>query len=285
MAYLGNPTNTNEILKKYGLTAQKRYGQNFLVDSNVLSNIVEAAEITKEDIVLEIGPGIGTLTQYLCEAAGRVIAVEIDRNMIPVLEYTLKDYENVRIINKDVLKVDLSELAREEGNGKKIKVVANLPYYITTPIIMGLLEMDAPIDSITVMIQKEVAVRMQEGPGSKDYGALSLAVAFYSKAQVKMIVSPNCFIPRPNVDSAVIRLDKYETAPISVKDPSKMFRIIKGAFEQRRKTLLNSLSHSASCSFDKQKVEEALVKMNKNVNIRGEELTLEEFALLSDILE
>lgn len=285
MANLGNPSNTNEILKKFNLTAQKRYGQNFLVDSNVLSNIVEAAGITKEDIVLEIGPGIGTLTQFLCEAAGKVIAVEIDRNMIPVLEYTLGEYDNVRIINQDVLKVDLSKLANEEGGGKKIKVVANLPYYITTPIIMGLLEMDAPIESITVMIQKEVAVRMQEGPGSKDYGALSLAVAFYSLAEVKMIVSPNCFIPRPNVDSAVIRLDKYDVPPIEVKDSKKMFRIIKGAFEQRRKTLLNSLSHSSACSFEKGNVEKALIAMGKSVNIRGEELTLSEFARLSDILE
>lgn len=285
MANLGNPSNTNEVLKKFNLTAQKRYGQNFLIDSNVLSNIVEAAEITKEDIVLEIGPGIGTLTQYLAEAAGKVIAVEIDRNMIPVLEYTLKDYDNIRIINQDVLKVDMEELVSTEGNGKKIKVVANLPYYITTPIIMGLLEMDAPIDSITVMIQKEVAQRMQEGPGSKDYGALSLAVAFYSKAEVKMIVSPNCFIPRPNVESAVIRLNKYDEPPVKVNDSKKMFRIIKGAFEQRRKTLLNSLSHSSACSFEKANVEKALEKMGKNINIRGEGLSLEEFALLSDILE
>lgn len=285
MANLGNPTNTNEILKKFNLTAQKRYGQNFLIDSNVLSNIVEAAGITPEDTVLEIGPGIGTLTQYLAEAAGKVIAVEIDRNMIPVLEYTLSDYDNVRIINQDVLKVDIEKLVAEENAGKKIKVVANLPYYITTPIIMGLLEMDVPIESITVMIQKEVAVRMQEGPGSKDYGALSLAVAFYSKAEVKMIVSPNCFIPRPNVDSAVIRLDKYDEPLIKVNDSKKMFRIIKGAFEQRRKTLLNSLSHSSACSFEKSRVEKALEKMGKNVNIRGEELTLSDFARLSDILE
>lgn len=285
MANLGNPTNTNEILKKFNLTAQKRYGQNFLIDSNVLSNIVEAAGITHEDTVLEIGPGIGTLTQYLAEAAGKVIAVEIDRNMIPVLEYTLSDYDNVRIINQDVLKVDIEKLVAEENAGKKIKVVANLPYYITTPIIMGLLEMDVPIESITVMIQKEVAVRMQEGPGSKDYGALSLAVAFYSKAEVKMIVSPNCFIPRPNVDSAVIRLDKYDEPLIKVNDSKKMFRIIKGAFEQRRKTLLNSLSHSSACSFEKSSVEKALEKMGKNVNIRGEELALSDFARLSDILE
>lgn len=285
MAYLGNPTKTNEILKKFNLTAQKRYGQNFLVDSNILEKIVDAAGITKDDMVLEIGPGIGTLTQYLCESAGKVIAVEIDRQMIPVLEYTLADYDNVKIINDDVLKVDIAKLVAEENGGKPVKVVANLPYYITTPIIMGLLETDVPIESITVMIQKEVAARMQEGPGSKDYGALSLAVAYYSKAEVKMIVSPNCFIPRPNVDSAVIRLDKYANPPISVNNPQKMFRIIKGAFEQRRKTLTNALSHSSAYSIDKEKVEEALIKMGKNANIRGEELKLEEFAQLADILE
>lgn len=284
MAYLGNPTNTNEILKKYNLTAQKRYGQNFLIDSNILEKIVMAAEIDKEDTVLEIGPGIGTLTQFLCESAGKVIAVEIDRQMIPVLEDTLSEYDNVKIINEDVLKVNFSELVEKENDGKPIKVVANLPYYITTPIIMGLLEMDVPIESITVMIQKEVAVRMQEGPGSKDYGALSLAVEFYSKAEVKMTVSPNCFIPRPNVDSAVIRLDKYKNPPVEVKDRTLMFRIIKGAFEQRRKTLTNALSHSSAYRTDKAKIEEALVKMGKNVNIRGEELTLAEFAELSDIL-
>ena len=268
MAYLGNPTNTNEILKKYNLTAQKRYGQNFLIDSNILEKIVMAAEIDKEDTVLEIGPGIGTLTQFLCESAGKVIAVEIDRQMIPVLEDTLSEYDNVKIINEDVLKVNFSELVEKENDGKPIKVVANLPYYITTPIIMGLLEMDVPIESITVMIQKEVAVRMQEGPGSKDYGALSLAVEFYSKAEVKMTVSPNCFIPRPNVDSAVIRLDKYKNPPVEVKDRTLMFRIIKGAFEQRRKTLTNALSHSSAYRTDKAKIEEALVKMGKNVNIR-----------------
>lgn len=284
MAYLGNPTNTNEILKKYNLIAQKRYGQNFLIDSNILEKIVMAAEIDKEDTVLEIGPGIGTLTQFLCESAGKVIAVEIDRQMIPVLEDTLSEYDNVKIINEDVLKVNFSELVEKENDGKPIKVVANLPYYITTPIIMGLLEMDVPIESITVMIQKEVAVRMQEGPGSKDYGALSLAVEFYSKAEVKMTVSPNCFIPRPNVDSAVIRLDKYKNPPVEVKDRTLMFRIIKGAFEQRRKTLTNALSHSSAYRTDKAKIEEALVKMGKNVNIRGEELTLAEFAELSDIL-
>lgn len=284
MAFLGNPSNTNEILNKFGLTAQKRYGQNFLIDSNVLEKIVKSAGITKEDTVLEIGPGIGTLTQYLCEVAGKVIAVEIDRNMIPVLEYTLSDYDNITIINEDVLKLNIPELVKEQNNSKPVKVVANLPYYITTPIIMGLLEMDAPIESITVMIQKEVAQRMQEGPGSKDYGALSLAVQYYSQAEMKMIVKPNCFIPRPNVDSAVIRLDIYDNPPVQVKNRALMFRIIKGAFEQRRKTLMNSLSHSSAYKTDKDKIEAALVEMGKNVNIRGEELTLEEFALLSDIL-
>ncbi len=283
MAYLGNPTKTREILDKFGLAAKKRFGQNFLIDANVLEKIVRSAGITKEDTVLEIGPGIGTLTQYLCENAGKVICVEIDSSMIPVLEYTLSDYDNVSVINEDVLKVDINELLKENGIDS-IKVVANLPYYITTPIIMGLLEKDVPIESITVMIQKEVAERMQVGPGSKDYGALSLAVAFYSDAEVKMTVSPNCFIPRPNVDSSVIRLDKLKEPRVKVNNKEEMFRIIKGAFEQRRKTLVNALSHSSAYKTDKSKIEEALVRMGKNENIRGEELKLEEFALLSDIL-
>ena len=284
MAYLGNPSNTMSVLQKYNLTAQKRYGQNFLVDSNVLNKIVESAGITKEDTVLEIGPGIGSLTQYLCESAKNVICVEIDTKMIPVLEDTLSEYENVRVINEDILKVDIDALIKESG-ADKIKVVANLPYYITTPIIMGLLEKEANIDSITVMIQKEVALRMQEGPGSKDYGALSLAVAFYSDANIKMTVSPNCFIPRPNVDSAVIRLDVLDEHKVSVKDKDRMFRIIKGAFEQRRKTLTNALSHSSAFKTDKNNIEKALIEMGKSPSIRGEELTLEEFAHLSDILE
>ncbi|MBP5275418.1 MAG: 16S rRNA (adenine(1518)-N(6)/adenine(1519)-N(6))-dimethyltransferase RsmA [Lachnospiraceae bacterium] len=284
MAYLGNPSNTMSVLQKYNLTAQKRYGQNFLVDSNVLNKIVESAGITKEDTVLEIGPGIGSLTQYLCESAKNVICVEIDTKMIPVLEDTLSEYENVRVINEDILKADIDALIKESG-ADKIKVVANLPYYITTPIIMGLLEKEANIDSITVMIQKEVALRMQEGPGSKDYGALSLAVAFYSDANIKMTVSPNCFIPRPNVDSAVIRLDVLDEPKVSVKDKDRMFRIIKGAFEQRRKTLTNALSHSSAFKTDKNNIEKALLEMGKSPSIRGEELTLEEFAHLSDILE
>lgn len=284
MAYLGNPSNTMSVLQKYNLTAQKRYGQNFLVDSNVLNKIVESAGITKEDTVLEIGPGIGSLTQYLCESAKNVICVEIDTKMIPVLEDTLSEYENVRVINEDILKVDIDSLIKESG-ADKIKVVANLPYYITTPIIMGLLEKEANIDSITVMIQKEVALRMQEGPGSKDYGALSLAVAFYSDANIKMTVSPNCFIPRPNVDSAVIRLDVLDEPKVSVKDKDRMFRIIKGAFEQRRKTLTNALSHSSAFKTDKNNIEKALLEMGKSPSIRGEELALEEFAHLSDILE
>lgn len=284
MAYLGNPSNTMSVLQKYNLTAQKRYGQNFLVDSNVLNKIVESAGITKEDTVLEIGPGIGSLTQYLCESAKNVICVEIDTKMIPVLEDTLSEYENVRVINEDILKVDIDSLIKESG-ADKIKVVANLPYYITTPIIMVLLEKEANIDSITVMIQKEVALRMQEGPGSKDYGALSLAVAFYSDANIKMTVSPNCFIPRPNVDSSVIRLDVLDEPKVSVKDKDRMFRIIKGAFEQRRKTLTNALSHSSAFKTDKNNIEKALLEMGKSPSIRGEELTLEEFAHLSDILE
>lgn len=282
-AYLGNPSKTSEILNKFGLTAQKRYGQNFLIDSNILEKIVASAGITEEDTVLEIGPGIGTLTQHLAEAAKKVICVEIDKNMIPVLEYTLADFENVTVINQDILKADIVNILKENG-AESAKVVANLPYYITTPIIMELLEKDLPIESITVMIQKEVAERMQTGPGSKDYGALSLAVAFYSKAEVKMTVSPNCFIPRPNVDSAVIRLDKLKEPAVKVKNRAEMFRIIKGAFEQRRKTLTNALSHSSAYKTDKKNIENALLEMGKNINIRGEELTLEEFARLSDIL-
>ena len=282
-AYLGNPSKTSEVLNKFGLTAQKRYGQNFLIDANILEKIVASAGITKEDTVLEIGPGIGTLTQYLAEAAKQVICVEIDKNMIPVLEYTLADFDNVTVINQDILKADIVQILKENG-AASAKVVANLPYYITTPIIMELLEKDAPIESITVMIQKEVAERMQTGPGSKDYGALSLAVAFYSNAEVKMTVSPNCFIPRPNVDSAVIRLDKLKEPAVKVNNKSEMFRIIKGAFEQRRKTLTNALSHSSAYKTDKKNIENALLEMGKNINIRGEELTLEEFARLSDIL-
>ena len=282
-AYLGNPSKTSEVLNKFGISAQKRYGQNFLIDANILEKIVASAGITKEDTVLEIGPGIGTLTQYLAEAAKQVICVEIDKNMIPVLEYTLADFDNVTVINQDILKADIVQILKENG-AVSAKVVANLPYYITTPIIMELLEKDAPIESITVMIQKEVAERMQTGPGSKDYGALSLAVAFYSKAEVKMTVSPNCFIPRPNVDSAVIRLDKLKEPAVKVNDRAEMFRIIKGAFEQRRKTLTNALSHSSAYKTDKKNIENALLEMGKNINIRGEELTLEEFARLSDIL-
>ncbi len=282
-AYLGNPSKTSEVLNKFGISAQKRYGQNFLIDANILEKIVASAGITKEDTVLEIGPGIGTLTQYLAEAAKQVICVEIDKNMIPVLEYTLAEFDNVTVINQDILKADIVQILKENG-AASAKVVANLPYYITTPIIMELLEKDAPIESITVMIQKEVAERMQTGPGSKDYGALSLAVAFYSNAEVKMTVSPNCFIPRPNVDSAVIRLDKLKEPAVKVNDRAEMFRIIKGAFEQRRKTLTNALSHSSAYKTDKKNIENALLEMGKNINIRGEELTLEEFARLSDIL-
>ena len=282
-AYLGNPSKTSEILNKFGLTAQKRYGQNFLIDSNILEKIVASAGISKDDTVLEIGPGIGTLTQHLAESAKKVICVEIDKNMIPVLEYTLADFDNVTVINQDILKADIVNILKENG-AESAKVVANLPYYITTPIIMELLEKDLPIESITVMIQKEVAERMQTGPGSKDYGALSLAVAFYSNAEVKMTVSPNCFIPRPNVDSAVIRLDKLKEPAVKVKNRAEMFRIIKGAFEQRRKTLTNALSHSSAYKTDKKNIENALLEMGKNINIRGEELILEEFARLSDIL-
>jgi len=283
MAHLGNPKSTVEVLERFNLTAQKRFGQNFLIDSNILDNIVKNALISEEDTVLEIGPGIGSLTERLCEAAGKVICVEIDKKMLPVLEHTLSEYENVTVINGDILKTDIKKLLEEHGC-KKCKVVANLPYYITTPIIMELLEKELPIESITVMIQKEVAQRMQCKSGSKEYGALSLAVEYYCDASIVMNVSRNCFIPRPNVDSAVIRMDVLKEPRVSVNNRSEMFRIIKGAFEQRRKTLTNALSHSCAYKTDKESVEKALIEMGKKVNIRGEELTLEDFARISDIL-
>lgn len=284
MANLGIYSNTREILEKYNFNFQKKYGQNFLIDTHVLEGIIEGAGITKNDCVLEIGPGIGTMTQYLCENAGFVIAVEIDKNLIPILNETLAPYDNKIIINEDVLKVDINELANKYNEGRPIKVVANLPYYITTPIIMGLFESHVPLDSITVMVQKEVADRMQVGPGTKDYGALSLAVQYYSVPKVLMVVSANCFIPRPNVDSAVIKLTAHKENPVSVSDEAFMFSIIRASFNQRRKTLVNGLTNASLNGVTKDKILDALEKMNLSPAIRGEALTLSEFAKLSDLL-
>ncbi|HJD02055.1 MAG TPA: 16S rRNA (adenine(1518)-N(6)/adenine(1519)-N(6))-dimethyltransferase RsmA [Candidatus Mediterraneibacter excrementavium] len=281
---LGNPQETIAVLQKYNFVFQKKFGQNFLIDPRVLEKIITAAEITEDDCVLEIGPGIGTMTQHLACAAKKVIAVEIDRALIPILQDTLKDYDNVRIINEDVMKVDLARLAEEENGGKPLKVVANLPYYITTPIIMGLFENRVPLKSITVMVQKEVADRMQVGPGTKDYGALSLAVQYYAKPYIVANVPPNCFMPRPKVGSAVIRLDRYEESPVKVKDEKLMFRIIRASFNQRRKTLANGLKNSAELDFTKEEIEAAIVGIGKEPGVRGETLTLEEFAGLADEL-
>lgn len=284
MAYLGSPSATKEVINKYSFAFQKKFGQNFLIDSNILENIVEAAEITKDDFVLEIGPGIGTMTQYLCEAARQVVAVEIDKMLIPILEDTLSEYDNVEVINQDVLKVDIKSLAKEKNDGKPIKVVANLPYYITTPIIMGLFESGVPIESITIMVQKEVADRMQTGPGSKEYGALSLAVQYYADAKVMLNVSATCFMPRPNVDSAVIKLTRHKEPVVEVKDEKLMFRVIRASFNQRRKTLVNGLKNSSELDFSKEEVISAIQKIGKEESIRGEKLTLEEFAELSNYL-
>ncbi len=284
LATLGNPKETIAILNKYNFSFQKKFGQNFLIDTRVLEKIVDAAEITKEDTVLEIGPGIGTLTQYLCENARQCIAVEIDKNLIPILENdTLAAYDNVRIINEDILKLDIAEICREAGCDS-LKVVANLPYYITTPIIMGILEKHAPVTSITVMVQKEVAMRMQAGPGSKDYGALSLAVSYYAVPYLAANVPLNCFMPRPNVDSAVIRLKLHKEKPVNPKDEAFMFAIIRASFNQRRKTLVNGIRNSAELSITKEEVEAALEKLGMDVGIRGEKLTLADFAALSDVL-
>ena len=285
MAYLGSPSATKEVINKYSFAFQKKFGQNFLIDANILENIVGAAEISKEDFVLEIGPGIGTMTQYLCEAAGQVVAVEIDKMLIPILQDTLSEYDNVEIINQDVLKVDIKSLAEEKNQGKPIKVVANLPYYITTPIIMGLFESKVPIESITIMVQKEVADRMQTGPGSKDYGALSLAVQYYADAKVMLNVSASCFMPRPNVDSAVIQLTRHRKAPVDVEDEKLMFQIIRASFNQRRKTLVNGLKNSLELDFSKEEILSAIQEIGKPDTIRGEALTLEEFAMLSNQLK
>ena len=281
---LGNPQNTIAVLQKYNFSFQKKFGQSFLIDTHVLDKIIASAEITKDDMVLEIGPGIGTMTQYLACAAGKVVAVEIDKTLIPILEDTLSEYDNVQIINQDVLKVNLAKLAEEENGGKPIKVVANLPYYITTPIIMGLFENHVPLKSITVMVQKEVADRMQVGPGTKDYGALSLAVQYYAKPYIVANVPPNCFMPRPKVGSAVIRLERYEEPPVQVADEKLMFRIIRASFNQRRKTLVNGLKNSPEIQFSKEEIEAAIETLGKGASVRGEALTLEEFARLSNIL-
>ena len=284
MATLGNPQETIAVLQKYGFNFQKKFGQNFLIDTHVLDKIIAAAEIGPDDFVLEIGPGIGTLTQYLAEAAREVTAVEIDRTLLPILEDTLSAYDNVTVINEDILKVDLNKLAEEKNGGRPIKIVANLPYYITTPIIMSLFEKHVPISSVTVMVQKEVAERMQAGPGTKDYGALSLAVQYYAEAYIAAYVPPNCFMPRPNVGSAVIRLTCYENAPVQVKDEHLMFRLIRASFNQRRKTLANGLTNSAEVPFGKEAIQQAIEKMGWNPSVRGEALTLAQFAALSDTL-
>lgn len=282
MATLGNPQKTIEIIQKYEFAFQKKFGQNFLIDTHVLEKIIAAAGVTEDDCVLEIGPGIGTMTQYLAEHARSVVAVEIDKNLIPILQETLKEYENITIINNDILKVDINKLTEEYNGGRPIKVVANLPYYITTPIIMGLFEGGVPIDNITVMVQKEVAERMQVGPGSKDYGALSLAVQYYADAYIVANVPPNCFIPRPGVGSAVIRLTRHKEPPVEVDDPRLMFKLIRASFNQRRKTLQNGLNNSPELPFAKDEIADAIESLGVTPQIRGEALTLKQFADLSN---
>ena len=281
MTDLGIPQNTIEVLQKHHFSIQKKYGQNFLIDPRVLERILDAADITKDDCVLEIGPGIGTMTQYLAERAGEVVAVEIDRNLVPILEETLCAYDNVELINNDILKVDLRKIVDERNGGRSVKVVANLPYYITTPIIMGLFESHVPLKSIIVMVQKEVAERMQAGPGTREYGALSLAVQYYAKPEIVANVPPNCFIPRPSVGSAVIRLIRHTIPPVHVEDESRMFALIRAAFNQRRKTLVNALYNSPGLGLSKEYVTAALTKMRLPLTIRGEALTLQQFAELT----
>lgn len=284
MATLGNPTNTIAVLQKYKFNFQKKFGQNFLIDTRVLDKIISAADITKDDFVLEIGPGIGTMTQYLCEHARAVAAVEIDKNLIPILEDTLSSYDNVEIIHQDILKMDIERLVREQNQGNPIKVVANLPYYITTPIIMGLFESHVSVQSITIMVQKEVAQRMQAKPGSKDYGALSLAVQYYARPEIVANVPPNCFMPRPNVGSAVTRLTRYQEQPVQVEDEKQLFAFIRASFNQRRKTLVNGLNNAPGISYTRDEIVHALQEMGLPANIRGEALTLEQFAQLSNRL-
>ncbi|MCM1251306.1 MAG: 16S rRNA (adenine(1518)-N(6)/adenine(1519)-N(6))-dimethyltransferase RsmA [Clostridium sp.] len=284
MATLGNAKNTIEILQKYHITFQKKFGQNFLVDKNILEKIMEAAQIKEDDCVLEIGPGIGTMTQYLAERAGNVIAVEIDKNLIPVLNDTLSSYNNVTILNQDILKTDINDMVKKYNNGKPIKVVANLPYYITTPIIMALFENHVKLESITIMVQKEVADRMQAQAGTKDYGALSLAVQYYAKPEIVVKVPAACFMPRPNVDSTVIRLTRYETAPVNAQDEDYLFTVIRASFNQRRKTLINGLSNAGSIDAGKEQIAEILSQMGLSSKVRGETLTLEQFTELSNRL-
>jgi 16S rRNA (adenine1518-N6/adenine1519-N6)-dimethyltransferase len=284
MATLGTPTNTIEVLKRYNFNFQKKFGQNFLIDIHILEKIITASGVTKEDCVLEIGPGIGTMTQYLAENAREVVAVEIDKALIPILSDTLSEYDNVTIINEDILKVDVNCIVQEKNGGKAIKVIANLPYYITTPIIMGLFESDVPLESITIMVQKEVADRMQVGPGTKDYGALSLAVQYYAKPEVMIQVPPTCFMPKPNVGSTVIKLTRYEKPPVEVDDEKFMFSLIRASFNQRRKTLVNGLTNAANLKIRKEDVLKALEEMKLPSAIRGEALTLEQFAKLSNLL-
>ena len=284
MEKLSNPQRTIEVIKKYEFCFQKKFGQNFLIDGHVLDKIIAGAGVTKDDMVLEIGPGIGTMTQYLAEAAGKVVAVEIDRNLLPILQETLSDYDNVKVIHADVLSLNLEKLVQEENGGRPIKVVANLPYYITTPIIMGLFEQHVPLANVTVMVQKEVAARMKSGPGSKDYGALSLAVQYYAEPYIVANVPCNCFMPRPNVDSAVIRLTRYEEPPVQVKDEKMLFKIIRASFNQRRKTLQNGLNNSSELNFTKDQIAAAIAAAGFSPSVRGEALTLEQFARLTDIL-
>ena len=284
MAYLGEPQRTIAVLQKYNFHFQKKFGQNFLIDTHVLERIISEAGVTENDFVVEIGPGIGTMTQYLCEAAGAVAAVEIDKNLIPILHDTLSEYDNVEIINEDILKVDIAALAEEKNGGKPIKVVANLPYYITTPIIMGLFESHVPIESITVMVQKEVADRMQAGPGKKDYGALSLAVQYYSHPEIVVNVPPSCFMPQPKVGSSVISLKRYEKPVVEVEDEKLMFKIIRASFNQRRKTLANGLNNFGGMGLTKEQIQQSIEALGVPVNVRGEALSLEQFAQLSNII-
>ena len=284
MAKLGNPQETIQVLQKHDFHFQKKFGQNFLIDPHVLDKIIEAAEVTKDDFVLEIGPGIGTMTQYLADAAREVTAVEIDDALIPILQDTLKEWDNVSVIHGDILKTDIRKIADEKNQGRPIKVVANLPYYITTPIIMGLFESHVPVDSITVMVQKEVADRMQTGPGSKDYGALSLAVQYYAKPEIVANVPPNCFMPRPKVGSAVIRLTRHAQTPVQVENEKLLFQIIRASFNQRRKTLANGLKNYEGLSFEKETIEAAIAECGFSPSVRGEALSLEEFAKLANVL-
>ena len=285
MAYLGNPAYTMAVLEKHGFRFQKKYGQNFLIDTHILEKIINAAEITKDDFVLEIGPGIGTMTQYLCESAREVVAVEIDTNLLPVLDDTLKEYDNVTVINEDILKVDIASLAKEKNGGKPIKVVANLPYYITTPIIMGLFESHVPLASITIMVQKDVADRMQVGPGTKEYGALSLAVQYFAKPEVVCVVPPTCFVPQPKVASSVIRLTCHEKPPVEITDEGFLFRVIRASFNQRRKTLANGLNNAPTIPVSKENIIATIEELGYPASVRGETLSLEEFARLSEALK